>query len=503
MISPDKESDIIRLARAEKWPVGTIASQLGVHHSVVHRVLGREGMLEARLQRPSMADPFVPFIKATLDKYPKLHASRLYQMVKERGYPGAADHFRTIVGRYRPSAPAEAYMRLRTLPGEQAQVDWAHFGKVGVDGGERKLYVFLMVLAFSRKLFARFYLSAAMTAFLRGHVEAYEYFGGAARVNLYDNLKSAVLERVGDAIRFHPTHLQLASHYRFEPRPCNVARGNEKGRVERAVRYLRTSFFAARKFRDVDDLNQQLQRWLTDVSDQRRCPQDPSRTVAEAFAEEQPRLLALADNPFPAEELVQVRVGKTPYIRFDRNDYSVPHTHVRKTLVASATLETVRVLDGQQCVATHRRCWDIRKQVEDPAHITGLLEVKRRAKQQRGTDQLHHASPASQPFLSRVAERGGNLGSTVANLLKHLDAFGAEALDHALRDAVANNTPHLHAVRQLLDQYRHKRNAPPPLTVTISDDPRVTRQRVFTRKLSTYDDPVTCTEDDDDQDSTR
>jgi len=497
MISGEKEADIVRLAHAEKWPVGTIASQLGLHHSVVRRVLGREGMLETRLQRPSIADPYVPFIKATLDKYPKLHASRLYQMVKERGYPGAPDHFRTIVARYRPARHAEAYMRLRTLPAEQAQVDWAHFGKLAVDGGERKLYVFLMVLSFSRKLFARFFLSSAMAAFLRGHVEAYKYFGGVARINLYDNLKSAVTERVEDAIRFHPTHLQLASHYRFEPKPCNVARGNEKGRVERAVRHLRTSFFAARTFRDLDDLNLQLERWLVDVSDGRKCPQDPSRTVAEVFAEEQPRLLALPDNPFPADELVQVRVGKTPYIRFDRNDYSVPHSHVRKTLVASASLETVRVLEGDTCVATHRRCWDVRKQIEDPAHIQALLEYKQRARQHRGTDRLHHASPASKPFLCKVAERGGNLGSTVANLLKHLDTFGAQALDEALQQAVANDTPHLHAVRQLLDQYRHKHNAPPPMSVPVSDDPRVTGQRVFTRKLSTYDKPIDGTDGND------
>jgi transposase len=487
MIPRDKEADIARLARAEKWPVGTIAHQLGVHHSVVRRVLGQLGVLEAHLQRPSIADPYVPFIKATLEKYPKLHASRLYQMVKERGYPGASDHFRSIVGRYRPSPPAEAYLRLRTLPGDQAQVDWGSFGKLEFDGGFRKLYAFAMVLSFSRRLFARFYLSSAMTGFLQGHVDAYAYFGGVARTNLYDNLKSAVLERVHDAIRFHPTHLQLAGHYRFEPKPCNVARGNEKGRVERAIRYLRTSFFAARKFRDLADLNAQLERWLADVSDQRRCPEDHRRTVAEVFAEECPRLLTLPDNPFPADENLQVRVGKTPYIRFDRNDYSVPHTHVRKTLLASATLDTVRVLDGDQCVAQHRRCWDLRKQIEDPAHIQELLDYKQRAHENRGTDRLHQASSASKPFLCKVAERGGNLGATVSRLLKHLDTFGAEALDAALHEAVANDTPHLHAVRHLLDQHRHKLDEPPPLSVAISDDPRVTGQRVFTRDLSSYD----------------
>ena len=122
-------------------------------------------------------------------------------------------------------------MRLRTLPGEQGQVDWGHFGRVAVDGGTRGLFAFVMVLAYSRKLFLRFYLSRAMGAFLRGHVEAFAYFQGLPRILLYDNLKSAVLERVDNAIRFHPTMLELAKHCRFEPRPVNPARGNETVRI--------------------------------------------------------------------------------------------------------------------------------------------------------------------------------------------------------------------------------------------------------------------------------
>jgi hypothetical protein len=389
-------------------------------------------------------------------------------------------------------------LRLRTLPGEQAQVDWGHFGRIVVEGGLRILYAFVMVLAFSRKLFARFYLSSAMAAFLRGHVDAYQYFGGVARTNLYDNLKSAVLERVDDAIRFHPTHLDLAAHYRFEPKPCNVARGNEKGRVERSIRYLRTSFFAARSFRDVDDLNRQLEQWLVEVSDQRKCPEDRRRTVAEVFAEEQPRLLALPDNPFPADERVAVHVGKTPYVRFDRNDYSIPHTHVRKTLSVSASLDTVRVLDGSEPVATHARCWGIGRQIEDASHIQGLLDEKRRAREHRGMDQLHHVSPASKAFLGKVAERGGNLGFTVAKLLRHLDAFGPEALDAALREAVERDATHLGAVRHLLDQHRHQQAQPPPLSVPVSDDPRVRAQPVHSRKLSTYDDLARRASDDND-----
>src|SRR5262249_37561261 len=156
---------------------------------------------------------------------------------------------------------AEAYLRLRTLPGEQAQVDWGHFGKIRIGRALRRLFCFVMVLSYSRQIFLRFYLSAAMPSFLRGHVEAFDFFEGSARILLYDTLKSAVLERKGDAIRFHPTLLELAAHYHYLPRPVAPARGNQKGRVERAIRYIRDNFFAARTFTDLDDLNAQALAW--------------------------------------------------------------------------------------------------------------------------------------------------------------------------------------------------------------------------------------------------
>lgn len=173
----------------------------------------------------------------------------------------------------------------------------------------------------------RFFLDARMENFLRGHVGAFEAWGWLARVNLYDNLKSAVLERQGDAIRFHPKILEFASHYHFEPRPVAVARGNEKGRVERAIQYICGAFFAGREFADLYDLNRQAAVWCLGEADDRLCPQDKTLTVREAFAKEQPRLLALPANPYVTHERKEVQVAKTPYVRFDLNDYSVPHTH--------------------------------------------------------------------------------------------------------------------------------------------------------------------------------
>src|ERR1700741_1955989 len=176
-------------------------------------------------------------------------------MVRERGYKGAPDPFRQVLSMHRPPPPAEAYLRLRTIAGEQGQVDWGHFGHLQIGRARRPLMAFVMVLSHSRAIFMRFFLDARMDRFLRGHAEAFASWGGCSRVVLYDNLKSAVLERRGEALRFNPTLLEFAGHYRYEPRPVAVAPGNEKGRVERAIRYVRDNFFAAREYADLGDLN--------------------------------------------------------------------------------------------------------------------------------------------------------------------------------------------------------------------------------------------------------
>jgi transposase len=332
-VSPEEASRILRLHHVEHWPVGTIAVELGRHHDTVERVLVQGGLpVVKQTVRPRMVDAYVPFLKEALAKHPRLRASSLWMMAKDRGYTGSKRGFRAIVSHLRPRPHAEAFLRRAALAGQEAQVDWAHFGKITVGKAERDLFAFVIVLAYSRMRFVYFSLRAAMPSFLRGHVEAFRFFGAVPRVVLYDNLKSAVLEREGDAVRFHPTLLALAGHYRFEPRACAPYRPNEKGRVERAIRDLREGFYAARTFSSVADLNAQARGWCLEIASERRVPDQKDKLIEQAFEEEKPRLVALPGDDYPVEARLDVRVGKTPCVRFDRNDYSVPHTHVRRTL---------------------------------------------------------------------------------------------------------------------------------------------------------------------------
>lgn len=488
MIPADVVAKIRRLFHAERWPVGTIARHLGLHHSTVRRVLRDDGVpTDAVARRPSMADPFVPFIVQTLETWPDLRASRLYEMVKQRGYKGAPDHFRAIVARYRPRPAAEAFLRLTTLPGEQAQVDWASFGHLDVEGARRPLVAFVLVLSWSRRIALRFGCDQRTGAFLAHHEAAFEDIGGVPRTVLYDNLKSAVIERVGDAIRFNDNLLAFAALYRFEPRPVAPYRGNEKGRVERAIRYVRDAFWPARSWHDLADLNAQAAQWCREVADRRRHPEDRTRTIAEAFADEKDKLLPLPHDRFPVADRVEVRVGKTPYARFDGNDYSVPHDRVRRTLVVLADHDAIRILDGTEEVARHDRCWGKGRQVEIAAHLEALVHAKHQAHEARGMNKLARAVPGSRALLDALAMRGGNLGSSVAQLGKLLDAFGPDELGAAIAEAMAADRPHVAAVRHVLDRRAHERGEPPPLPVPLPDDPRVRDLVVKPHALATYD----------------
>jgi len=182
-IPPDLEAQILRYYYVEKWHNGTIARQLRVHTDTVARVLAQAGLPRIGApQRPSKLDPYLPFILETLGKFPTLTASRLHGMVWERGYRGGKSRFRAIVACHRPRRKAEAYLRLRPLAGEQAQCDWAHFGKLEIGRARRPLMAFVMVLSYSRQIFLRFFLDARMENFLRGHLGAFTAWHSVPRV---------------------------------------------------------------------------------------------------------------------------------------------------------------------------------------------------------------------------------------------------------------------------------------------------------------------------------
>jgi len=488
-IGAEQRARIRRLFFAEHWKVGTISEALDVHADTVKRAIDSQRFVsDGQRIRASLLDTFKPFIVTTLEQHPRLRSTRLFDMVKARGYAGSCRQLRRYVATIRPARPSEAYLLLTTMPGEQGQMDWGSFGVVDVPGGQRRLSLFVLVLSHSRGMVARFSLDQRMDTFLHCHRLAFEKFGGAPRQILYDNLKSVVLERVGEHVRFHPSVLEFASHYHFVPRPCAPYRPNEKGIVERMIQYVRGSFFEGRSFTDVDDLNEQLDAWVEQCAHQRAHPRDEERRTVGALLEaERERLLPLPAHAPSTHRMEALRSGKLPYLRFDTNDYSIPHTLARKPLTLLADDATVRVMHGEELVATHVRSYAKRQVIEDLAHIDPLVAEKKRAWELRGRDRLRALCPHANALLEVIAARNEPVRQRTGKLNQLLDLYGANALDAAIVQALESGAPAVGSVAYLLDKEHRRSGRVPPQAIEMSKHVRDKDVLVVPHDMSDYD----------------
>jgi transposase len=482
MISLETRAQVRRYFFAEHWKIGTIASELGLHPDAVRNAVETQRFAGKQSIRPSIVDPWIGFIRQTLDQHPRLRATRIYQMIQDRGYTGSVVQLRRTVAHLRPN-PREAFQQLQMFPGEQAQADWAHFGHVIVGRARRTLSCFVMTLSYSRALYLEFFFDQTTENFLRGHVHAFQAWNGQPRIILYDNLKSVVLERRGNQVLFNPRLLELSAHYHFAAQPCQVRAGNEKGRVERAIRYVRDSFWAGRSFTTLAECNRQALLWRDQVAHQRRWPGQDGRTVEQVFAEEQSRLLAPPLHPFSTDRIETVSSRKTIYVRFDLNDYSIPPEAVGRPLTLVASDCAVRILDGSVEIARHQRSWDRRQMVLDPDHQRALLKLKRKALQSTPAGRLELVVPESKTLLDVAFAQGESAGSQTAQLLKLLDHYGAPALRRAIIEALERNTPRASSVAFLLRRQPRSRL----LAVDLSHHPEAQAIEVRPHDLETYD----------------
>ena len=464
-----KEHEIRRLHDAEKWKRGTIAAELGVHPDVVDRALDRgAGRAILMPPRPSLVDPYAGFIDETLRAHPRLRATRLFDMIRMRGYEGGIAILRRHVAEVRPIPRGEVYLRTERLIGEQAQVDWAHVGSLEVAGGTRPLWVFVMLLAYSRAMWAELVFDLTVESLRRSLVRAARFFEGVAREWLFDNPKTIVLERHGDAIRYHPGLLEIAGALRVQPKLCRPRRPTDKGGVERANRYLHDRFFAARTITSIDDGNRQLLDFIGDIANARPHPRFRDRTVAEVFAEEKPRLLSLPD-ALPETDLVApANVDTTAFVRFGTNAYSVPPRYARGTVTLVASDREVRILDGGNVVATHERSWGKHQRIEDPEHRRQLLEQKRAGQLPKMRDRLLADVARIDALYTRWVDVGRNVGLMTARTGKLLELYGAETLTKAVADVLARGLHDPGALALRCEEARRAAGLPMPLALELA-----------------------------------
>ena len=250
-------NEIHRLVRGEKWSIRKAARFLKLSRQTVRKYLERPWSPPAPRRRASKLDPYKPLIEQLLGKDPKASAAVLLQRLRPQGYAGGLSTLRAWLRQVRPRRPSPAFVRVETGPGETVQVDWGHFGSLDYQGDKRKLYAFAFTECHSRLLYLQFTHSQGFEAFARCHIGAFRFMKGVAREALYDNLLTAVLEHDGRLVRFNPRFLDFARLYGFFPRACNPSAPWEKGKVERAIGYVRQNFWPLREFAGLADVNRQ------------------------------------------------------------------------------------------------------------------------------------------------------------------------------------------------------------------------------------------------------
>ncbi len=487
MITQEIRAEIRRLVLRDGWKVETVARRFGVHHSVVRRMIRDGAPLDGRrAPKGSAIDPHREYLVRRLGEHPELSGARLFLELRERGYSGGISMVRRYVAKVRAPRQRKAYLRVETEPGEQAQVDWGSFGQVRIGATQRPLSAFAMVLSWSRMLFIDFAFEQQADTFLRMHQRAFSTFGGVPKKLLYDNLKTVVLHHVGSTVQFNPAFLAFAGHYLFEPVAAPVRYPQAKGRVEGAIRYIRHAFFYGRQFRDIDDLRAQAALWCREVANQRIHATTRERP-AERLLVERTRLRALPEHPFDAERALVAVVSKEARVVLDTNSYSVPHRLVGQTVHVRANDHTVRVVHEGSVVAEHRRSWERRRAIEDPAHIQAMLEKRPGARPIKLRDRIAALSTDARLYLQEVARRRIDLESEIKKLERLVFTYGEADITAALTRALAGRTFGARYVQAFADQIRFARGQGEPVEPVITGNPSADAIDVEPHDLESYD----------------
>jgi len=363
--------------------VSAIARQLGIDRKTVriHIAKGLEPpAYKARAPKPRIIEPFVPYLRQRLAAFPTLSGRRLWRELKERGYEGGYTAVTDYLRELRPPAAVGFEVRFETPPGEQAQVDFAQFEVEFTDepSVRRIVWLFSMVLGFSRLIWAKFVVHQDLQSVLRCHIGAFEALGGAPREILYDRMKTAVVgEDVDGLVVYNRGLLDLARHYGFQPRACRPYRPKTKGKVERPFRYIREDFFLGASFCNLEDLNGQLRHWLDTVANP-RVHATTHRIVNEAFAEEKPSLELLPLAPYQAVLRLERRASHEGMVSVGGNLYSVPDTTRRRVLDVHVLADAIRIFEDGVLIASHVPLEGRGEKRLDPAHRKSGLPQRRR-----------------------------------------------------------------------------------------------------------------------------
>ena len=401
-------------------------------------------------QRPSKLDPFKAQIVRMLERHP-YSAAQVFQRLRAQGFDGGYSLVKAYVRAVRPRRQP-AFLKLAFAPGECAQVDWGVFGAVPVGQTQRRLSFFVMVLCYSRMMYVEFTVSQTMEHFLACHQHAFEYFGGIPHKLMVDNLKSAVLKRaLGEAPVFNPKYLDFAHHNGFTIVPCNVGKGNEKGRVENGVGYVKKNFLAGLELPDFSALNPAARHWLETVANVRLHGETRAKPIA-LWDKERPSLRPLPLHPFDIATVSQVRASRQFRITLETNRYSVPAHYAGQLLTLKTYPDRLCLYRGDQLIARHARRYDRFQDVEDPDHPKPLLEHRQKARAHQLFRRFLALSPQAEAYYRKLEERRLNPHHHMRKIVALSDIYDPQAVARAMEDAFTYEAFSSEYIANLLEQ---------------------------------------------------
>lgn len=488
MLNSEQINDLHRLYWSERWSIRKIERHLNMGWRTIRKHLDAPGQSAAARARASKLDPFKSHVTEWLEKDPKVSAAVILQRLHPLGYVGGHTIVQDYVLKVRPKrSPQRAFVRMEPIAGERFEVDWGHFGSLSYSGDVRKLYAFALVDAHSRMLYVEFTHSQCFETFARCHVHAFTTMGGVARTIAYDNLATAVVERDGKLIRFLPRFLGFAREYGFTPHACNPASGWEKGKVERAIGYLRQNFWPLRQFINLHDVNRQVRQWLDEIANRRLHSETRERPI-DRFKPE--ALRALPVIPYDYRESAEALVHKDLRLSFDGNRYCVPHRYVGRALAVKADSSSVTMYDRVEEVVSYARSWR-RGQTFGAERFEKVLAEQRPAArrsqaQHRLLDSLDGVCSRVlvEAYLRDMADTDRSLARQISELLELIRQYGPEDVAGAIEKAASARAFGADYVSNILRQQRSPRRPQPRLQLR---DPRLNELMPDPVSLLEYD----------------
>jgi transposase len=465
MLTPEEQSELQRLLR-EHIPIRAIARRLTRDVKTIRRALGRSR--SPSLPAASKLQPYHALITERAQQ--GLRSPRILREIRERGYTGGPTilkHFLSTLGPPHPPRP-RVFRRFETRPGEEAQSDWSPY-RVPIAHRETIVHAFSLILCFCRRLFVAFFRDERLPTLLWAHHEAFRYHGGLCRRIAYDNQTAITLGRVGGKPRWHPTFLDFAKHYGFEPSVGRPGHKERRGKVERPFHYLEHDFLAGRAFASWDDLNHQCRQWLDTVANV-RVHGTTRRRVDEAFAEEQPCLITLPAISFPAARQETRILQKDGYIPVDGSYYPVPESLVDQGPVrVRIDPRHVMILDRTEQIVAAHPVPEQPTRLPAPAPPPGPHQAARSRPVQAAAFLARF--PDAHAFLDGLTQRMSTLTPIHLRALDRLvDLYGDQAVHAALARAAAYRNFNARAVERIL-QRAHPTVVPEPALGSLSSRP--------------------------------